>query len=120
MKAMQVQEANGDFVLVDIPIPEPAEGQIRVKVEACGICHSDAFVKYGAFPGIEFPRVPGHEVAGVVDALGAGVSAFKKGDRIDIGWHGGDCFQCEPCRRDNFMYFTNANICCIDYAAGYQ
>ncbi len=120
MKAMQVQEANGDFVLVEIPVPEPAEGQIRVKVEACGICHSDAFVKYGAFPGIEFPRVPGHEVAGVVDVLGAGVSAFKEGDRVGVGWHGGHCFQCAPCRRGNFINCTSAKICGISYDGGYQ
>lgn len=120
MKAMQIQEANGDFVLVDLPIPEPTEGQIRVKVEACGVCHSDAFVKYGAFPGIEFPRVPGHEVAGVVDALGTGVSAFKNGDRIGVGWHGGHCFQCEPCRRGDFPNCTSQKICGISYDGGYE
>jgi len=120
MKAMQVQEANSDFVLVDLPIPEPAEDQIRVKVEACGICHSDAFVKFGAFPGIEYPRVPGHEVAGVVDALGTGVSAFKEGDRVGVGWHGGHCFQCEPCRRGDFLNCTSQKICGISYDGGYQ
>ena len=120
MKAMQVQQANSDFVLVDLPIPEPAEGQIRVKVEACGICHSDAFVKFGAFPGIEYPRVPGHEVAGVVDALGLGVSAFKEGDRVGVGWHGGHCFQCEPCRRGDFLNCTSQKICGISYDGGYQ
>ena len=119
MKAMQIKEANGDFVLVDLPMPEPAAGQIRVKVEACGICHSDAFVKYGAFPGIEFPRVPGHEVAGVVDALGSGVSAFKKGDRVGVGWHGGHCFQCERCRRGDFVNCDKAQICGISYDGGY-
>lgn len=120
MKAMQVQQANGDFMLVDLPIPEPGAGEIRVKVEACGICHSDAFVKFGAFPGIEFPRVPGHEVAGVVDAVGAGVSAFKKGDRVGVGWHGGHCFQCERCRRGDFINCASAKICGISYDGGYQ
>jgi len=120
MRAMQIEEPNGEFVLVEKPIPEPAAGEIRVKVEACGVCHSDAFVKYGAFPGIEFPRVPGHEVAGVVDALGAGVSAFKKGDRVGVGWHGGHCFQCEPCRRGDFLNCTSQKICGISYDGGYQ
>ena len=120
MRAMQIEEPNGEFVLVEKPIPEPAAGEIRVKVEACGVCHSDAFVKYGAFPGIEFPRVPGHEVAGVIDALGAGVSAFKKGDRVGVGWHGGHCFQCEPCRRGDFLNCTSQKICGISYDGGYQ
>ncbi len=120
MKAMQVKEANGDFVLVDLPKPEPGPGEVRVKVEACGICHSDAFVKFGAFPGIEFPRVPGHEVAGVVDALGDGVTAFSEGDRVGVGWHGGHCFQCDRCRRGDFINCANAKICGITYDGGYQ
>jgi D-arabinose 1-dehydrogenase-like Zn-dependent alcohol dehydrogenase len=120
MKAMQVQEANGDFVLVDLPMPEPGAGEIRIKVEACGICHSDAFVKFGLFPGIEFPRVPGHEVAGVVDQVGDGVTAFKKGDRVGVGWHGGQCFQCDYCRRGDFINCDNGKICGISYDGGYQ
>lgn len=120
MRAMRIEEPNGELVLVEKPIPEPAVGEIRVKVEACGICHSDAFVKYGAFPGIEFPRVPGHEVAGVVEALGPGVSAFKTGDRIGVGWHGGHCFQCDGCRRGDFLNCTSQKICGISYDGGYQ
>ena len=120
MKAMQIQEANGDFVLVDLPMPEPGVGEVRIKVEACGICHSDAFVKFGAFPGIEFPRVPGHEVAGVVDKVGDSVTAFKTGDRVGVGWHGGHCFQCERCRRGDFINCDNAKICGISYDGGYQ
>jgi propanol-preferring alcohol dehydrogenase len=119
MKAMQLQKANGDFVLVDLPIPEPGSGEIRIKVEACGICHSDAFVKFGVFPGLEYPRVPGHEVAGVVDAVGAGVTAFRKGDRVGVGWHGGHCFQCERCRRGDFVNCERAKVCGISYDGGY-
>lgn len=119
MKAMLVREANGPFVLEDLPTPEPGPGQIRIKVEACGICHSDAFVKFGAFPGITYPRVPGHEIAGVVDALGEGVEAFAAGDRVGVGWHGGHCGQCDPCRRGVFVSCVNAQICGISYDGGY-
>lgn len=119
MKAMLVKEANGPFVLEDLPMPEPGPGEIRLKVEACGICHSDAFVKFGAFPGIAFPRVPGHEVAGVVDSLGEGVTAFSVGDRVGVGWHGGHCGQCDPCRRGDFISCSDAAICGISYDGGY-
>ncbi|MGD8608962.1 MAG: alcohol dehydrogenase catalytic domain-containing protein, partial [Myxococcales bacterium] len=103
MKAMQVTQPNGPFTLEEREVPEPGPGQIRIKVEACGICHSDAFVKSGQFPGLELPRVPGHEVAGVVDALGEGVDIFSVGDRVGVGWHGGHCFKCDPCRRGDFL-----------------
>src|SRR5215813_12940097 len=89
MKAAQISKAGGDFELVERAIPEPAPGQVRVKVEACGVCHSDALVKDGSWPGLKYPRVPGHEVAGRIDALGTGVGAFQKGDRVGVGWHGG-------------------------------
>ncbi len=103
MRAVQVTAANGPFELVELDIPEPGPGQIRLKVEACGICHSDSFTKVGAFPGIEYPRVPGHEVAGVIDAIGPNVSGWKEGQRAGVGWHGGHCGYCDPCRRGDFV-----------------
>jgi len=117
---MQVQKPNGEFVLVDVPVPEPGAGQVRIKVEACGICHSDAFIKFGAFPGLQFPRVPGHELAGVVDAVGEGVTAFAAGDRVGVGWHGGHCFQCDQCRHGDFINCGNGKICGVSYDGGYQ
>src|SRR5207244_4752401 len=98
MKAMQVSKPNGPFELVEREVPTPGPGQVRIKVEACGVCHSDAFVKSGAFPGMTLPRVPGHEIAGRVDALGPNLAMWKVGDRVGVGWHGGNCFQCDPCR----------------------
>src|SRR5688572_20998215 len=109
MKAVQVSKPGGAFELVERDVPEPGEGQIRVKVEACGICHSDALVKYG-FPGLAHPRVPGHEIAGKVDAVGARVTAWKEGDRVGVGWHGGHCFQCVSCRKGLFINCVNAKI----------
>lgn len=119
MKAMVVREANGAFELEERDVPEPSPGEIRVKVEACGICHSDAFVKFAAFPGIELPRVPGHEVAGVVDALGEGVDSFEVGDRVGVGWHGGHCHKCDACRRGRFINCERGQICGISYDGGY-
>jgi D-arabinose 1-dehydrogenase-like Zn-dependent alcohol dehydrogenase len=120
MKAMVAKEPGGDFVLEEREVREPGPGQIRVKVEACGICHSDAYVREGYWPGIEYPRVPGHEVAGRVDAVGEGVEGFAHGDRVGVGWHGGHCFTCEPCRRGDFISCHNAQICGISYDGGYQ
>lgn len=120
MKAMVVREAGGDFELDEREVPEPGRGQIRVKVQACGICHSDAFVKFGQFPGLRFPRAPGHEVAGVVDALGDGVDLFAIGDRVGVGWHGGHCFTCDPCRRGDFLNCKKQQVCGISYDGGYQ
>jgi len=120
MKAMMVREAGGAFTLEEREVPQPGPGEVRIKVEACGICHSDAFVKFGQFPGLKLPRVPGHEVAGVVDALGEGVDAFDVGNRVGVGWHGGHCFKCNPCRRGDFINCTNAKICGISYDGGYQ
>ena len=96
MKAVQVSKPGGDLELVERPIPQPGRGQVRIKVEACGICHSDALVKEGYWPGIQYPRVPGHEIAGRIDALGADVTLWKPGQRVGVGWHGGHCFQCDP------------------------
>ena len=120
MKAMLVTKPNGPFTLEEREVPEPGPGQMRIKVEACGICHSDAFVKSGQFPGLELPRAPGHEVAGVVDALGDGVDVFSVGDRVGVGWHGGHCFKCDPCRRGDFLNCKKAQICGISYDGGYQ
>ena len=119
MKAAQVQEKGGEFVLVNIDKPSPKENEVLIKVEACGICHSDAFVKDGAFPGIEYPRVPGHEVVGIVEETGKNVNNWKKGQRVGVGWHGGHCFECEPCRRGDFISCQNAKISGISYDGGY-
>lgn len=119
MKAVQIKEAGGDFEVVDRDIPSPGDKEVLIKVEACGICHSDMFVKEGAFPGIEYPRVPGHEVIGKIEKVGSGVSTFKKGQRVGVGWHGGHCFACEPCRRGDFISCENAKIAGISYDGGY-
>lgn len=119
MKAVQISSANGPFELVERDIPEPSRGQVRVKVEACGICHSDAFVKHGHYPGLTFPRVPGHEIAGVVDAVGADVTAFAAGDRVGVGWHGGHCFQCDACRRGLFINCAKGKVTGISHDGGY-
>src|SRR6059058_4811221 len=103
MKAAQVGKAGGDFELVERDIPEPANGQVRVKVEACGICHSDTLVKEGLWPGLQYPRVPGHEVIGVVDLVGERVKPWKIGQRVGVGWHGGNCGYCDHCRRGEFF-----------------
>src|ERR1700723_2689764 len=89
MKSAQVPKAGADFQIVEREIPEPGAGQVRIKVQACGVCHSDSLTKEGLWPGIQYPRVPGHEIAGVIDAVGEGVSAWKKGQRVGVGWHGG-------------------------------
>lgn len=103
MRAMQVTRAKGPLELVEREIPEPGAGLVRIKVQACGICHSDSITKEGLFPNIQYPRVPGHEVAGVIDAVGPGVPAWKVGQRVGIGWHGGHCGYCDSCRRGDFM-----------------
>ncbi|HEX4417902.1 MAG TPA: alcohol dehydrogenase [Kofleriaceae bacterium] len=105
--------------VVEREIPDPAANQVRIKVEACGVCHSDNFVTTGGFPGLALPRIPGHEIAGKVDAVGAGVTAWKVGDRVGVGWHGGNCFQCEACRRGLFLNCTNAKITGISHDGGY-
>src|SRR6201984_1958997 len=119
MKAAQISEAGGDFEIVEREIPQPGRGQVRVKVEACGICHSDVLVKDGLWPGIQYPRVPGHEVAGVVDLVGDGVTNWKKGDRVGIGWHGGHDFVCDHCRRGDFAMCVNRKVTGIDFDGGY-
>jgi D-arabinose 1-dehydrogenase-like Zn-dependent alcohol dehydrogenase len=119
MKAAQISKAKGDWELVERDIPEPGAGQVRVKVDACGICHSDALVKEGQWPGLQYPRVPGHEVAGRIDALGENVTAWKAGQRVGVGWHGGHCFVCEPCRRGDFAMCINRKVTGIDFDGGY-
>jgi alcohol dehydrogenase/propanol-preferring alcohol dehydrogenase len=103
MRAAQVRDAKGPFELVERDIPEPDPGHVRIKVQASGICHSDSATKEGLWPGIRYPRVPGHEVAGVIDAVGRSVAVWKVGDRVGVGWHGGHCGYCESCRRGDFV-----------------
>jgi alcohol dehydrogenase, propanol-preferring len=119
MKAIQAIKAGGPFELVELAVPEPDATQVRVKVEACGICHSDAFTRSGAFPGMQLPRVPGHEVAGRIDKVGDKVNAWKVGDRVGIGWHGGHCFECAACRRGLFINCEKAQITGISFDGGY-
>jgi len=119
MRAVQVSKAGAPFEVVERPVPEPAAGQIRIKVEACGICHSDAFVKFGAYPGLVLPRVPGHEVAGRIDALGAGVDGWRVGERVGVGWHGGHCFRCTPCRKGMFINCERAKVTGFSHDGGF-
>jgi D-arabinose 1-dehydrogenase-like Zn-dependent alcohol dehydrogenase len=120
MKAAQISKPGGDFEVVERGIPEPGPGQVRIKVQACGVCHSDVLTKEGLWPGIQYPRVPGHEVAGIIDEVGAGVSAWKKGQRVGVGWHGGQDGTCRECRRGDFRNCRNLKICGISYDGGYQ
>jgi D-arabinose 1-dehydrogenase-like Zn-dependent alcohol dehydrogenase len=119
MKAAQISKSGGDFELVERDIPEPGAGQVRVKVEACGICHSDMLVKEGLWPGLQYPRVPGHEVAGKIDVVGSGVATWDKGQRVGVGWHGGHDFVCEQCRRGDFGMCVNRKVTGIDFDGGY-
>jgi alcohol dehydrogenase/propanol-preferring alcohol dehydrogenase len=116
---MQVTEAGSDFELVEKDIPTPSENEVLIKVQACGICHSDAFVKDGLMPGIEYPRVPGHEVIGTIEQQGDNVSNWKKGQRVGIGWHGGHCYQCEACRNGDFINCENGQVTGIHFDGGY-
>jgi D-arabinose 1-dehydrogenase-like Zn-dependent alcohol dehydrogenase len=119
MRVVQVSRPNGPFEIVERPIPEPAAGTVRIKVQACGICHSDSLVKEGTFPGLRYPRVPGHEVAGVIDAVGVGVAEWKRGDRVGVGWNGGYCGRCDPCRRGNFFACVTGQATGVTYDGGY-
>ena len=119
MKVAQVSKPGGDFEVVQRELPQPEAGQVRVKVEACGICHSDQLVKEGQWPGLQYPRVPGHEVAGYIVAVGDGVANWKEGDRVGIGWHGGHDFVCDQCRYGDFGMCANRKVTGIDFDGGY-
>lgn len=119
MRAVQVTRANGPFELVEREIPAPGADQVRIKVQACGICHSDSLTKEAAYPGIQYPRVPGHEVAGIIDEVGKGVVGWTKGQRVGVGWHGGYCGHCEPCRRGDFFACQWGQVTGITYDGGY-
>jgi D-arabinose 1-dehydrogenase-like Zn-dependent alcohol dehydrogenase len=119
MRVVQITQPNGPFELVEREIPEPDAGWVRIKVEACGICHSDSLTKEGTWPGIQYPRVPGHEVAGIVDAVGSGVVGWTMGQRVGVGWHGGYCGHCEPCRRGDFFACRWGQVTGITYDGGY-
>lgn len=120
MKAVQISKAGGNFEVVERPIPQPGAGQVRIKVEACGICHSDVLVKEGLWPGLAYPRVPGHEIAGRIDAVGPNVTLWKPGQRVGVGWHGGHCFECDSCRRGDFISCRFEKITAIHFDGGYQ
>ena len=120
MKVAQISAPGGEFEIVEREIPKPAQRQVRIKVQACGICHSDALVKDGSWAGIQYPRIPGHEVVGIVDELGAGVSEWKIGQRVGIGWHGGQDGTCLYCRRGDFRNCRNIEIPGISFDGGYQ
>ena len=119
MRAVEIKRAGGPLELVQRKIRAPAAGSVRIKVQACGICHSDMFTKEGAFPGIQFPRVPGHEVIGLIDALGSGVPDWQVGQRVGVGWHGSHCGHCASCRRGDFITCVNGQIPGISYDGGY-
>src|SRR5580693_2334041 len=120
MKAAQISKPGAAFEIVEREIPKPEAGQVRIKVQACGVCHSDVLAKEGAWPGIQYPRVPGHEVAGVIDELGAGVSTWKAGQRVGVGWDGGHDGTCVYCRRGDFLNCVDFKIPGISYDGGYQ
>jgi D-arabinose 1-dehydrogenase-like Zn-dependent alcohol dehydrogenase len=120
MKVAQVPSAGADFEIVEREVPKPGAGHVRIKVQACGVCHSDALTKDGSWPGIQYPRVPGHEVAGVVDEVGPGVSEWTAGQRVGVGWHGGYDGTCRECRRGDFINCRNMKISGISYDGGYQ
>ena len=120
MMVAQISKPGADFELIKREIPNPGPGQVRIKVQACGICHSDVFTKEGLWPGIQYPRVPGHEVVGIVDEVGAGVSGWKKGQRAGVGWHGGHDNTCRECRRGDFRNCRNLKVPGISYDGGYQ
>ncbi len=120
MVVAQISKPGGDFEIVEREVPTPGAGQVRIKVQACGVCHSDVLTKEGLWPGIQYPRVPGHEVAGVVDDVGAGVTTWKIGQRVGVGWHGGQDNTCRECRRGDFRNCRNLKIPGISYDGGYQ
>jgi D-arabinose 1-dehydrogenase-like Zn-dependent alcohol dehydrogenase len=119
MRAVEVREPGAKLEVVERAVPEPGPGKVRIKVEACGICHSDALTVEGHYPGISYPRVPGHEIAGHVDALGDGVTEWQVGQRVGVGWHGGHCGVCVNCRRGDFITCVKGQVPGIAYDGGY-
>jgi D-arabinose 1-dehydrogenase-like Zn-dependent alcohol dehydrogenase len=119
MKVAQVPKAGADFAIVEREIPQPGPGEVRIRVQACGVCHSDVLTKDGAWPGLVYPRVPGHEVAGVIDDVGAGVTAWRKGQRVGVGWHGGQDGTCLACRRGDFANCSSLKVTGISFDGGY-
>ena len=119
MRVVQVAGAKKRFEIVERPIPPAGPGTVRIKVAACGICHSDSLVKEGHWPGIQYPRVPGHEVSGTIDAIGPGVTGWKIGERVGVGWHGGYCGRCGPCRRGDFFACETQQVTGISFDGGY-
>ncbi len=120
MKAAQIPKPGADFELVEREIPKPGPGEVRIKIQACGVCHSDVFTKEGSWPGIQYPRVPGHEVVGTIDELSAGVSGWKQEQRIGVGWHGGHDGTCPACQRGDFRNCRNLKVPGISYDGGYE
>jgi D-arabinose 1-dehydrogenase-like Zn-dependent alcohol dehydrogenase len=119
MKAMEVREAKGSLQLVEREVPRPGRGQVLIKVQACGICHSDVFTKEGLWPGLEYPRIPGHEIAGIIEEIGLAVEGWTQDQRVGVGWHGGHCGNCEPCRRGDFVLCQRGLVPGISYDGGY-
>ena len=119
MRVIQVATKGGPFELATRPLPEPGRGEVRVKVQACGVCHSDSIAKEGLFPTVPYPIVPGHEIAGVIDAVGEGVIGWDVGTRVGVGWFGGHCGRCEPCRRGDLIDCRNLRIPGVTYDGGY-
>src|SRR3954470_13782694 len=119
MRAAQVPYAKGPFELIERDIPQPSIGQVRVKVHSCGVCHSDSVTKEGLFPNIQYPRVPGHEVAGVIDKVGPGVAGWAPGQRVGVGWNGGYCGYCDHCRRGEFFACVRGQTTGVSYDGGY-
>ena len=119
MQVVQISQPNAALEVVERDIPQPGPGQVRLKVEACGICHSDMFTVTGAFPGIQYPRVPGHEVVGIIDAVGPAVPDWQQGTRVGVGWHGGHCGHCASCRRGDFITCQHGQVPGISYDGGY-
>lgn len=119
MRAVPVTKANAPFEVVERDVPEPDAMQVRIKVDACGMCHSDVVVRAAAFPGLALPRIPGHEIAGRIDKLGARVNAFKVGDKVGVGWHGGHCFECNARRHGLFLNCEKGKVTGITHDGGY-
>ncbi|MFL6331213.1 MAG: alcohol dehydrogenase catalytic domain-containing protein, partial [Nitrososphaeraceae archaeon] len=119
MRSVQVSKPKGPLEIVEKDTPKPGAREVRIKVQACGVCHSDSFTKEGLFPGIQYPRVPGHEIAGIIEEVGKEVSQWQPKQRVAVGWHGGNCSHCESCRRGDFVTCKYAQVPGISYDGGY-